>query len=88
MGKPIITTDAPGCRNVLEEGVTGFLVRLQDAVDLAEKMKKLLLLPPQQRRLMGEKGREKMIREFDERIVIEKYLEVIEDLIGTDRTAS
>lgn len=80
MGKPIIATDAPGCRNVLEDGVTGFLVGLRDSTDLAEKMKKMLLLPPQQRRLMGERGREKMIREFDERIVIERYLTAIAEV--------
>jgi glycosyltransferase involved in cell wall biosynthesis len=38
MGRPIITTDAPGCRETVVDGVNGFLVPVQDAVALAEKM--------------------------------------------------
>jgi glycosyltransferase involved in cell wall biosynthesis len=80
MAIPIISTDAAGCRDVVDDGVTGYLCRIKDALDLADKMERMLLLPEQERKLMGQKGREKMLREFDERIVIQRYIEVIERL--------
>lgn len=80
MAKPLITTDAPGCRDTLEHGVTGFLCQPRDADDLAEKMRAMLRMPEMDRLAMGRRGREKMLREFDERKVIDLYLEVIASL--------
>jgi len=77
MGKPIITTDAAGCRDVVDDGVNGFLCRLRDADDLAGKMLRMLQLSPESRARMGMYGREKMEREFDEKIVITHYLSMI-----------
>lgn len=77
MGRPIITTDAAGCREVVDDGVNGFLCRTQDAQDLAKKMERMLALSPEERIEMGRRGREKIEREFDERLVIDRYLEVI-----------
>lgn len=78
MAKPIITTDVPGCRQVVEDGTTGFLARVRDATDLAEKMERMVQLPESERKAMGLRGREKMIREFDERIVIREYLSAVD----------
>jgi glycosyltransferase involved in cell wall biosynthesis len=80
MAIPIITTDTTGCRDVVDDGVTGYLCRIKDTLDLADKMELILLLPEEERKLMGQKGREKILREFDERIVIQRYIEVIEGL--------
>lgn len=77
MGRPIVTTDAVGCREVVDDGVNGFLCRLRDAIDLAEKLEQLVKLTPEARHEMGRKGREKIEREFDEKIVIAKYLAAI-----------
>ena len=77
MGIPVITTNAVGCRDAVDDGLTGFLCRPRDATDLANKMRKILALPSEERRRMGQAGRAKMLREFDERIVIGKYLEAI-----------
>ena len=77
MGLPIITTDAVGCRDAVEDGLTGFLCRQRDAHDLADKMRQMLRLPAGERLAMGYAGREKMLREFDERIVISNYVEAI-----------
>jgi glycosyltransferase involved in cell wall biosynthesis len=82
MGKPIIATDAIGCRDVVDDGVTGFLCKLRDAGDLADKMLRMLRLSEDERREMGTRGREKMICEFDERIVLDKYMEVIRDILA------
>ena len=83
MAIPIITTDAVGCRDAVEDGMTGFLCKPKNAPDLAEKMEKMILLTPEQRTEMGMAGRAKMEAEFDERIVIDRYLEVIEGIANT-----
>jgi glycosyltransferase involved in cell wall biosynthesis len=77
MGLPVITTDAVGCRDAVEDGITGFLCQPRDAQDLADKMRQMLRLSADARSAMGYAGREKMLREFDERIVISNYLEAI-----------
>jgi glycosyltransferase involved in cell wall biosynthesis len=77
---PIITTESTGCRDTVEDGVTGLLVKPRDPVDLANKMEKMLCLAPEDRRIMGQRGRSKMCREFDERIVIDTYLKAIQEI--------
>jgi len=74
MGKPLITTDTVGCREVVDDGLTGLLVPVKDAAALAQAMVKLSQNPDMRER-MGKAGREKMQREFDERLVIEKILQ-------------
>ena len=54
-------------------------------MDLADKMRIMLSLPPEERRRMGQAGRKKMIREFDERSVIAKYLQAIRDIVLSAR---
>lgn len=89
MALPIITTNAPGCREVIEDGINGYLCRPRDAVDLAEKMERMITLTSGERVAMGLKGREKVEREFDEKIVIQKYLETIRKIIeGQQPTAT
>jgi len=77
MAVPIVTTNVPGCRDVVDDGVNGFLCKVKDAADLAVQMEKLILLEQVQREEMGAKGREKVVKEFDEKIVIKKYQEAI-----------
>lgn len=81
MGRPIITTDSVGCREAVDNGVTGFLCQPRDANDLSVKMEQMLSLTPGHRKEMGEQGRRKMQREFDEEIVIQKYVEVISKIL-------
>jgi glycosyltransferase involved in cell wall biosynthesis len=82
MGRPIITTDAVGCREVVDDGQNGFLCKVRDASDLAHKMESMLKLSAGERQAMGRKGRQKMEREFDEAFVIQKYLDAIQALPG------
>ena len=81
MARPIITTDAVGCREVVDDGANGYLCNVRDAVDLAEKMEQMLTLSPEQRTEMGRCGRAKMVAEFDEQIVIKKYLAAIKEVL-------
>lgn len=81
MAKPIITTDVPGCRQVIDNEVTGLLVKVADPVDLAQKMARMMAYTREERLEMGRRGREKMIREFDERIVIGRYREIVHQVL-------
>ncbi len=80
VAKPIITTNAVGCREVVDEGVNGFLCEVKSITDLKAKMEKMFLLSEDQRFEMGQKGREKMRREFDETFVIDKYIQLIKSI--------
>jgi glycosyltransferase involved in cell wall biosynthesis len=82
MAKPIIATDVPGCREVVEDGVNGYLCKAKNVDDLAMQMEKMLLLEEEVCREMGNKGREKVIDEFDEAVVNRKYLAKIEEILG------
>jgi len=82
MGKPIITTDAPGCREVVEDGKNGFLVPVKDVEALTNAMIKFIELTEEERQEMGHYSREKAIREFDEKIIVKKYIEVIEEVLN------
>lgn len=76
-GRPIITTDRAGCREIVEDGVNGFVVKEKDSKDLIEKIEKFLELNIAKRRKMGEEGRKKTEKEFDRNIVLKKYMEEI-----------
>jgi glycosyltransferase involved in cell wall biosynthesis len=80
MCKPLIATDVPGCRDVVQPHITGLLCASQDEVDLAEKMIEILQLAPQDREEMGRSGRDFVCREFDEQIVFVHYLQGLERL--------
>jgi glycosyltransferase involved in cell wall biosynthesis len=77
MGRPIITTNSIGCRETVDDGVSGYLCIPSDSIDLSKKMERLIQLNDTQRYEMGRCGRKKMETQFDEQIVVQKYLEVI-----------
>ncbi len=81
MARPLIATDVTGCRDIVEDGVNGLLCKVKSGTDLSEKMKKMMGLSSAEREAMGKKGRNKMIKEFDKKIVIEKYLAAIEEVL-------
>jgi len=78
-GRPIITTDRPGCKEIVDDGVNGFVVKQRDSQDLIDKIEKFLTLSWEERKAMGLAGRTKVEREFDRNIVIKKYLEEIKN---------
>ncbi|KAF1011934.1 MAG: N,N'-diacetylbacillosaminyl-diphospho-undecaprenol alpha-1,3-N-acetylgalactosaminyltransferase [Burkholderia gladioli] len=83
MSRPIIATDVPGCRDVVADGETGLLCTARDSASLAEKMAAMLDMPAQACRAMGERGRQKVVCEFDEANVVEHYRQTIRALTGT-----
>ena len=83
-GRPVITTDKAGCREIVDDKKTGFIVRQQDTEDLIEKMESFINLPFQQKVLMGVEARHKVEREFDRNIVIKAYLKEIKNIINNE----
>lgn len=79
-GRPVITTNRPGCKDTIDDGKTGFLVREQDTEDLIQKVEMFLQLPYEKRKEMGIEAHKKMVREFDRNIVVKKYLEAIAEV--------
>ena len=80
-GRAIISTDRAGCREAIDHGVNGYLVREQDSSDLIEKVEQFMQLTYEEKKTMGLKGREKVAREFDRNIVVNRYLETVAELI-------
>ena len=80
-GRPIITTNRSGCREVVVDGVNGFVIKQQDSEDLIEKIERFLNLNIDQRKAMGLAGRAKVEQEFDRQIVIRKYMNEIEEAL-------
>lgn len=84
---PLVTTDAPGCREVVADGVNGLLVPVRDARAIAAAIARLHDNPGLRHRL-GQAARTRALEEFDERIVIRKTLEVYEELLQAHSWAS
>jgi len=82
MGRPIVATDVPGCREVVENGVTGLLCEVKSADSLAQQLERLLLSSHMARAEMGVAGRAKVAREFDENAVVERYKGTIRAVTG------
>ena len=76
-GRPVITTNRNGCREVVDDGVNGYLVQPRDAKDLIEKIERFLQLGFEEKRKMGLMGRVKVEQQFDRNIVIQSYMEEI-----------
>ena len=76
-GRPVITTNVPGCRETVDDGRTGYLVESRSSKSLAEGVERFIHLPYSQKVLMGQEGRKKVEREFDRQIVVKAYLEAI-----------
>ncbi|AFM60745.1 glycosyltransferase family 4 protein [Enterobacter cloacae] len=81
IGRPIITTDNIGCREVVDNGFNGFLCKPNSTSSLVESINKFLSLDFEHKVEMGLKSRRKIEKEFDEQIVINKYQSVIERVL-------
>ena len=82
IGRPIIATNVPGCREVVEHGVNGYLCKVKDVNDLVEKIKDMIKLSINDRRGMGLRSRKKIEQNFDERILVKKIISRIEGVLN------
>ncbi|MFK8009433.1 MAG: glycosyltransferase family 4 protein [Saprospiraceae bacterium] len=80
MGKPIITTNTSGCREAVEDNINGYLIPIRDSISLAEAMVKIYHLDEDKFRKMGEESRNKVLNEFDEKIITQNYLDLAQEL--------
>lgn len=87
-GRPIITTNLPGCGETVDDGVTGYVVSPKDTKDVVDKIRKFIALTPQQKKAMGEAGRRKMESQFDRRIVVDAYVEEINEILNRETNKS
>ena len=79
-GRPVITTDVPGCRETVDDGITGILVKVRDGQSLIEGVEKFINLSYERKKQMGLEGRRKVEREFDRQMVIDAYMNAIKEL--------
>lgn len=85
MARPLIATDVPGCRAVVDRHVSGYLCDVKSAQSLADAIGRFLALTPEAQHTMGAAGRAKMEREFDQRLVIDAYREALDLITGSRR---
>lgn len=79
-GRASITTDVPGCRHVIKNGVNGFLCQPSNSADLANKMEKYINLSTSETEEMSKNARRLAVEEYDVKFISEKYSDVIEEI--------
>lgn len=81
-GRPIITTNKSGCKEIVDEGINGYLVHQRDAKSLINKIEHFLNLNQISKMRMGLAGRTKVEKEFDRKIVVDAYKHEVEKVLG------
>lgn len=79
-GRPVIATNVPGCRETYDDGISGISFEPKNVDDLVRAIKEFLKLTNEQKSQMGKKGRQKMEKEFNRNIIVDKYINIIENL--------
>jgi glycosyltransferase involved in cell wall biosynthesis len=87
MGKPLIGSDVAGSRELIDEGLTGFLCRARDAHSLADAMERMGGLPTERLAEMGRAARAKVEREFSDEVVVRAYLDALADATAIRQAA-
>ena len=82
MARPIVATDVPGVRDVVDDRVTGLLCQVRSAASLAEAMLAMIALSPAERSAMGQAGRDRVERRFGIGEVTRRYLDAIGDALS------
>ena len=77
MGKPIITTDNVGCRDVVKNNYNGFICKIKDKDDLVLKLQKFIALTRKEQELMGLNGRKIVLNNFIEDQIIKIYIDYL-----------
>lgn len=79
-GRPIITTDRSGCREVVEDGINGYMIPQKNSTELIKAIDKFINLSYEDKRQMGINARSKVENQFDRQIVVEAYMREINGL--------
>lgn len=78
--RPIITTNRPGCQEIIDHGYNGYIVNAKDEKELISTIERFIALPYQKKVEMGLNGRHKIEKTFDRQLVVNEYLEVINSI--------
>lgn len=81
VGRALITTNIAGCREIVEEGINGFLYEPQNVEGLIRCVEKFIQLPFEQRKKMSEQSRQIVERSFSRKIVVKCYKEIVEKIL-------
>lgn len=79
-GRPVITTNVPGCKETVDDGITGFIAEPRSSQSLIDCVERFINLPYSEKVKMGLEGRKKVEREFDRQIVVNAYLNEINNI--------
>lgn len=86
MGKAIITSDVPGCRETVEENVNGYVVPAKDSKALADAFEKLIKLPYDERKKLGTAGRKMAEDIFDDKLIAEHISDILKPILDGSET--
>ena len=79
-GRPLLASRIPGCIKTFDEGISGLGFEPRDTESLQEVIEKFISIPKEKRAEMGRAGRLKMENEFSRETIINKYMEIVENL--------
>lgn len=82
MGKPLIASNIPGCKEIIDDDINGFLAQAKSSKDLEDKLIQFIELEEEARIAMGNNSRKKVEKEFDRNIVIDNYIQAISSILG------
>lgn len=85
MARPLIATDVPGCRAVVDPDVSGFLCDVRSADSLTRAIERFLALTPEERKTMGQGARAKMEREYDQAFIVDAYRTALASVVGNEQ---
>lgn len=82
MGKPLIASDIPGCKEIIENGYNGLLFEVKSAESLEDKLINFIELDNEEKEIMGKNSRKKIEHEFDRNIVVNEYIKTINNILN------
>ena len=82
MELPVVASNVPGCQNIIQDGLNGILCKPKDSFDLENAMRSMMRMTNEQRTIMGQEGRKKVKREFDEKIVVNFATTILHELLS------
>ncbi|MCO5232505.1 MAG: glycosyltransferase family 4 protein [Chitinophagales bacterium] len=80
MGKPCITTDAPGCRHTVDDKINGLICKVADSKELEIKLEDFILMKEEEKTLMGNNARQKALNTYSIDLIAKEYLTLIDNL--------
>jgi galacturonosyltransferase len=81
-GRPIITTNRSGCKEIVDHGISGYLIEPKKQNELNNAIENFLNLSIEEKINMGKLGREKVEKEFNREFIVDEYMTLINNILG------